>query len=255
MITRVSVIDDALLTAVCADTVTVSIGGGDVANGIEGIARVFPEDIDDGSVDNTLAIAKKYESAKIKVISQPNKGASAARNTAFREAQGDFIQYLDADDLLAPNKIERQVKLSKNTNSDFLIAGEWGRFYKDYSEALFIPQILWADMLPVDWLLCVWENHYMMHPAAWLVPRKLAQMAGSWDENLSLDDDGEYFCRVVLASQEVKFCWDAKSYYRSGISGSLSASRSYKAWKSAFLSIELWHSTGSLMHIPIIIPS
>ncbi|MGD1874833.1 MAG: glycosyltransferase family 2 protein [Mastigocoleus sp.] len=195
--------------------------------------------VDDGSVDNTLAIAKKYESAKIKVISQPNKGASAARNTAFREAQGDFIQYLDADDLLAPNKIERQVKLSKNTNSDFLIAGEWGRFYKDYSEALFIPQILWADMLPVDWLLCVWENHYMMHPAAWLVPRKLAQMAGSWDENLSLDDDGEYFCRVVLASQEVKFCWDAKSYYRSGISGSLSASRSYKAWKSAFLSIEL----------------
>ncbi|MEO0727358.1 MAG: T9SS type A sorting domain-containing protein [Bacteroidota bacterium] len=52
LITRVSVIDDALLTAVCADTVTVSIGGGDVANGIEGIARVFPEDIDDGSVDN-----------------------------------------------------------------------------------------------------------------------------------------------------------------------------------------------------------
>ncbi|MEO1559526.1 MAG: hypothetical protein AAFS12_07770 [Cyanobacteria bacterium J06632_19] len=104
---------------------------------------------------------------------------------------------------------------------------------------MFVPQNLWADMLPVDWLLCAWENHYMMHPAAWLVPRKLSQMAGLWNENLSLDDDGEYFCRVILASQGVKFCWGAISYYRSGISGSLSGSKSTQAWKSGFLSIEL----------------
>ncbi|MEO1560685.1 MAG: glycosyltransferase family 2 protein, partial [Cyanobacteria bacterium J06632_19] len=52
--------------------------------------------VDDGSKDNTLAVAKKYASTKIKVISQPNKGASAARNRALQEAQGDFIQYLDA---------------------------------------------------------------------------------------------------------------------------------------------------------------
>ncbi|MEO1428986.1 MAG: glycosyltransferase [Cyanobacteria bacterium J06633_8] len=195
--------------------------------------------VDDGSKDNTLAVAKKYASTKIKVISQPNKGASAARNRALQEAQGDFIQYLDADDLLAPDKIERQVRLCENTTSDFLIAGEWARFYQNCSEALFVPQNLWADMLPVDWLLCAWENHYMMHPAAWLVPRKLSQMAGLWNENLSLDDDGEYFCRVILASQGVKFCWGAISYYRSGISGSLSGSKSTQAWKSGFLSIEL----------------
>ncbi|MGB3652983.1 MAG: glycosyltransferase family 2 protein [Rivularia sp. (in: cyanobacteria)] len=195
--------------------------------------------VDDGSKDNTLAVAKKYELGKVKVISQPNKGASAARNTAFREAQGDFIQYLDADDLLAPDKIERQLKLLGNTTSDFVAAGEWARFYHTFSEALFIPQALWADMSPVDWLICAWEHQYMMHPAAWLVPRKLAEVAGYWNENLSLDDDGEYFSRVVLASQGVKFCWGAKSYYRSGIEGSLSGSKSDNAWKSAFLSIEL----------------
>ena len=195
--------------------------------------------VDDGSKDNTLAIAKKYESAKIKVISQSNKGASAARNTAFQEAQGDFIQYLDADDLLAADKIKHQVQLLENANSNFVAAGEWARFYETSSEALFVPQILWADMSPVDWLVCAWENHYMMHPAAWLIPRKLADMAGYWNESLSLDDDGEYFCRVVLASQGVKFCWGAKSYYRSGISGSLSGSKSDKAWKSGFVSIEL----------------
>ncbi|MEM1394503.1 MAG: glycosyltransferase family A protein [Cyanobacteria bacterium P01_H01_bin.150] len=203
--------------------------------------------VDDGSKDNTFAVAKKYGSAKIKVISQPNKGASASRNRAFREAQGDFIQYLDADDLLAPDKIELQIRLAENTTSDFLIAGEWARFYQNFSEALFVPQTLWADMLPVDWLLCAWENHYMMHPAAWLVPRKLSQMAGSWNENLSLDDDGEYFGRVILASQGVKFCWGAKSYYRSGISGSLSGSKSQKAWESAFLSLSL--GTSSLLAI------
>lgn len=67
--------------------------------------------VDDGSTDKSLAVAKQFEPDGVKVISQANKGASAARNRAFQESQGDFIQYLDADDLLVPDKIELQVKL------------------------------------------------------------------------------------------------------------------------------------------------
>src|SRR5690606_1936339 len=65
--------------------------------------------VDDGSTDETLAVARRYESARMKVISQENAGGCAARNRALAEAQGTFIQYLDADDLLAPDKIERQM--------------------------------------------------------------------------------------------------------------------------------------------------
>ena len=68
--------------------------------------------VDDGSTDKSLEIAKGYESEKIKVYSQENKGASAARNTAFRYSKGDFIKFLDADDLINPEMIESQIKLA-----------------------------------------------------------------------------------------------------------------------------------------------
>lgn len=195
--------------------------------------------VDDGSTDNTLAVAKSFESSKVKVISQENQGQSAAENRAYQEAQGDFIEYLDADDLLAPDKIERQVKLLETPDSEFVAAGEWARFYTSHEEALFIPQPLWADFSPIDWLVCAWEGHYMMHGAAWLIPRKITERAGLWNQDLSLINDFDYFSRVLLASQGVKFCWGAKTYYRSGNFTSLSASKSRAAWQSAFLSLEL----------------
>jgi glycosyltransferase involved in cell wall biosynthesis len=201
--------------------------------------------VDDGSKDNSLAIAKAFEPRGVKVITQPNQGASTARNRAFQESQGHFIQYLDADDLLAPDKIERQVQRLAGSNSNCVAAGEWARFYTTPSEALFIPQPLWVDMAPVEWLICAANGGWMMHPAAWLVPRPIAEKAGFWNESLSLDDDGEYFCRVVLASEGVKFCQGAKTYYRSGLPSSLSGSKSTAAYQSAFESIEL--STQALL--------
>lgn len=195
--------------------------------------------VDDGSTDQSLAIAQSFINKGIKVISQTNRGASAARNKAFQTSQGDFIQYLDADDLLAPDKIERQIALLQNNDSGYIAAGEWARFYQTYIEAAFTPQPLWADMSPVDWLVCAWEDAWMMHPAAWLVPRQIAAQAGFWNEALSLNDDGEYFSRVVLASQGIKFCWGAKSFYRSGNLTSLSGAKTRQAWESAFLALEL----------------
>src|SRR5579859_7571422 len=64
----------------------------------------------DGSTDDTLAIAKSFASSQVKVFSQAQSGASAARNKAYRECQGELIQFLDADDLLEPNKIQTQVE-------------------------------------------------------------------------------------------------------------------------------------------------
>ena len=54
--------------------------------------------VDDGSKDQTYTVAKRYDSAKVKILRQENRGAAAARNTALRQAQGDFLQYIDADD-------------------------------------------------------------------------------------------------------------------------------------------------------------
>ena len=56
--------------------------------------------VDDGSKDATLGIAKSYEAPNVKVIATENRGASSARNLGFSVAQGEYIQWLDADDLL-----------------------------------------------------------------------------------------------------------------------------------------------------------
>jgi hypothetical protein len=87
----------------------------------------------------------------------------------------------------------------------------------------------------------------MMHPAAWLISKLLADKAGPWVETRSPDDDGEYFTRVVLASQGVVFCREAISYYRSGLPDSLSRAKSDHAWAAAFGSLEL--ATKSLRQI------
>ena len=63
--------------------------------------------IDDGSTDRTAEVARQFK--QVKVVSTENRGLSGAQNNAFPLIQGDYIQYLDADDLLAPDKIERQL--------------------------------------------------------------------------------------------------------------------------------------------------
>jgi len=195
--------------------------------------------VDDGSTDNSLAIAKQFEADNVKVISQENRGASAARNRAFMESQGDFIQYLDADDLLAPNKIECQIKLLKQWHNGYLIAGKWGRFYNSTLETNFVEEAVWKNMSPVEWLVCSWEGGGMMPLHSWLISREIAEQAGEWNENLSLNDDGEYFCRVILASKGVKFCPSAKSYYRANLTNSLSSRNTKSYIESAFKSLEL----------------
>ena len=66
--------------------------------------------VDDGSTDRTLRVAQQFEAKGVRVVTQPNQGAAAARNTAFSFSQGDYIQWLDADDLLSPHKVAHQME-------------------------------------------------------------------------------------------------------------------------------------------------
>jgi len=195
--------------------------------------------VNDGSADKTLSIARQYESERLRVITQPNRGASAARNTGLRAATGDYIQFLDADDLLATDKIEQQMLALAAAPSGCVASGPWGRFDQEVANAVFTSEENWRDLAPIDWLALNFAGHGMMPPVAWLVPRSLVASVGLWDERLTLNDDGEYFCRLLLASTGIRFCPAARSYYRSNLAGSLSGRRTTAAWRSAFLSHEL----------------
>jgi glycosyltransferase involved in cell wall biosynthesis len=171
--------------------------------------------VDDGSTDQTFSIARQFASKELKVITQQNQGAAAARNKAFSLCQGDYVQWLDADDLLAPDKIARQMRVAEHCgDSRTLLSSAWGRFIYRVDRAKFAPTALWRDLSPVDWLICKMSESVFMQTDSWLVSRDLCEAAGSWDTRQLSDDDGEYFCRVILASNGIRFVPEAKTFYR-----------------------------------------
>jgi glycosyltransferase involved in cell wall biosynthesis len=171
--------------------------------------------VDDGSTDGTAKVARKFASKDVAFVSKQNEGAAATRNHAFELSQGDYIQWLDADDLLAPDKIERQLAaLCEGDTKRTLLSSSWGHFSYRTEGARFVPTSLWQDLTPVEWLLRKMGDHLSMQTATWLTSRELAEAAGSWDTRLHVDDDGEYFCRVLLSSKGTRFVPEAKVYYR-----------------------------------------
>ncbi len=176
--------------------------------------------VDNGSTDESVAIAQSIVDPRIVALHCEKKGASAARNVGLTVAHGNFIQFLDADDLLHPNKIRAQLDRLALSPAGTIASGAWASFQNDPAGAVFTPEPVWRDFAPGEFMICSWLGGGMIPVFAWLTPRSVIDKAGRWNEELSLDDDGEFFARVNLASTGVVFCSEARGFYRkSGQSG------------------------------------
>lgn len=197
--------------------------------------------VDDGSTDATLAVARRFAAKNVTVVTQENQGAAAARNNAFRRCQGSYIQWLDADDLMSPDKIAKQMEVADRcSRRRTLLSSAWGWFMYRSSRAEFVPTSLWCDLLPAEWLMRKMGQNLHMQTATWLVSRELTEVAGPWDTRLSVDDDGEYFCRVLLKSDGVRFVPEARVFYRlSGVSSLSYIGQSEKKIESQLRSMQL----------------
>src|SRR6266496_2716625 len=126
--------------------------------------------VDDGSTDQTLSIVRRFASKTVSVVTQENQGVCAARNKAFQLCQGDYIQWLDADDLLAPDKIAKQMEAAEECQSKrTLFSSAWGYFIFRPHKAQFVPTPLWCDLTPLEWLQRRLGTNLHMNPATWLV--------------------------------------------------------------------------------------
>jgi hypothetical protein len=192
--------------------------------------------VDDGSTDGTWEACSALKSPRLKVIRQDNQGGCQARNRAYKECQGEFVQWLDSDDLLAPDKIARQMaRVEEEGDALKLWSSAWAKFFYRLKKAREEPTPLWGDLSAVDWLVHHMGGLYWMPPVVWLASRTLTDKAGPWDERLSLDDDGEYACRLVSHSSGVGFLPESLCYYRMANQSSLSHSWSRAAWESLCL--------------------
>jgi glycosyltransferase involved in cell wall biosynthesis len=196
--------------------------------------------VDDASTDGSRKVAWGYRDRGVVALDSPRRGAAAARNAGLQAARGEFIQFLDADDVLDPEKVGIQVERLADAPSGAVASGAWARFREHPSEAVFAAEPVWRDFpAPEEFLVASWLGGGMMADFAWLSPRAVLDRAGPWDETLSLADDGEYFCRALLAASAVVFCGNARGFYRSTAAPGLSRRHDRAALVSGFAAIDL----------------
>jgi hypothetical protein len=173
--------------------------------------------IDDGSSDETPQTAPLWiaehagEAFRVIFLRQPNRGAPAARNAGLIRSTGEFIQFLDSDDLLSDDKIalcvaalraDPRAELAYGPTVPF--GGETGVDY---------PGLETSDAQEVLEAACVRSVWTTMGP---LYRRELCVEAGPWLENLSCWQDREYALRVLSRLPAIAFVPGAMSYYRLG---------------------------------------
>lgn len=149
--------------------------------------------IDDGSKDETLNLIKKIEDERLKIFSYNNGGVSVARNRGISHATGEFIAFLDADDLWTSDKLESQLEALK-THSDAAVAYCWtsyfneqtGKIYK--SNPVFFEGNVYAHLL--KW-------NFLANGSTSLVLKQAVEEIGGFDTTLPPCEDWDFYLRLA----------------------------------------------------------
>lgn len=175
--------------------------------------------VDDGSTDETLKVLSAYGDA-IQVISQPNRGPSAARNLGIQVAQGEWVAFLDADDTWLPDKLARQMPLFQKGDGVGLVCSD--TFFID-SQGLR-PRTGFMDNSPHSGrvLMTIFTASFI--PTSTVVVRKIClDQVGGFDEGLRACEDLDLWLRIA-AEWEIGFVPEPLAYYRVS-DGQLSSQR------------------------------
>lgn len=194
--------------------------------------------VDDGSTDGSLEVVKSYD-GRIKWEAGQNRGGSAARNRGLDLASGDYIQFLDADDILPPEKVAKQIAQLSDASPDDIAFSPWSYMYDDGTISRPNPRPYWRTYRDgLSLLIDMWYLGGFFPPHTWLASRALIDKVGRWDEALTGDDDGEFFGRLLAESGRAQFCDQTCVLYRDPPDGSVSRSRSLKSARSDWVSFE-----------------
>ena len=185
--------------------------------------------VDDGSTDGSWDIIRNLADVLI-TVRQENAGASAARNRGTAMASGEFIQYLDADDLLAPDAIQRKVAAAEASGAE-LVYTDWQRF-RDLPDGrrewggVVSREI--TDVDPDPELAAFGD--FWCPPAALLYRRSLVNRIGGWHADLPVIQDARFLQDAVMLGARLQRVPEVLAFYREPRPGSLSR-RSEMAFK------------------------
>lgn len=210
--------------------------------------------VDDHSTDHSWEILEEYvkKDVRVKIFKRPDdriKGGSVARNYAFELSKGEFIQWLDSDDVIHQNKIEDQIQdlLAVKLNAISISNWDWLDSLievekKDEDSNLdSIIKSRWNDFPKhgFDLILYLFINNLFIPPHAYFMSRQLIHDSGLWIEDLNKNQDGEFMLRVLLKSEQVVFNDSVYAFYRRPDSSHLSKQATLKSYLDWFKSLDL----------------
>ncbi|MDZ7962638.1 MAG: glycosyltransferase [Aulosira sp. DedQUE10] len=153
--------------------------------------------IDDGSKDKTAGVIKSFEN-KVKAEFQSNKGASFTRNRGTALAKGEFIQYLDADDLLRPEALQTRVDALYSNNADVAYS-DWQKLEEQSDGSYVLGDIISRRIEDVhlDTEIALFTN-FWCPPAALMYRRSIVDKIGTWNESLPIIQDARFLLDAAL---------------------------------------------------------
>jgi glycosyltransferase involved in cell wall biosynthesis len=166
--------------------------------------------IDDGSTDCSLEVIKQYAN-RVSWETGTNQGGNYARNRGFFLSKGEYIQYLDADDYILPEKIERQVHFLEETDMD-VVYGDW-RHQQHLPKDKIILEDVKVSGEQSDILVALLSD-WWVSPTCLLFRRCAVQKSGGWDESLKAGQDRDFFISVVMSGAKVAYQPGCYSIYR-----------------------------------------
>ena len=167
--------------------------------------------VNDGSTDNSVAIVKQFDDSRIVLIEQKNSGVSVARNTAIMHARGEFVAFLDADDLWHTAKLETQVKqLEHHSDIDFCYTD---RDLFDDVEGLNLSIEIDADSIEKQHLFPLLLKHNHIHCSSVMVRRSIFAKIGLFDVMLDASEDSDLWIRAAKSNTVLRIA-SVLSFYR-----------------------------------------
>ena len=165
--------------------------------------------VDDGSTDDTSGVVRSFSEAdrRIKYVRQDNRGLAAARNSGIASSAGEYLQFLDADDLLEQRKLERQVEfLEQHPEIDIVFSD--ARYFKtgNEDEQLFsqdaanLPWVAHLSAKGQEVLPALVRNNIMVVNAP-LLRRSVLNDVGLFDGSVKGIEDWHYWVRCAIAGK------------------------------------------------------
>jgi glycosyltransferase involved in cell wall biosynthesis len=171
--------------------------------------------VDDGSTDGTADVAERIDDARVRVISRPNGGPAAARNTGIAAARGTYIGFLDSDDLWLPGYAERATALLHAAANPGFAYTDAFAFESATGRVRRTTAMAAPDDPPQErdaFLAALLRRNFVF--AATTVPAAVLEAIGGYEETLPASEDYHLWLRILMAGFDPLWMGGPLAMYR-----------------------------------------